>query len=76
MAFTSIGIQKVHRVGSDLVVTIPVTVAEVLGITEGDQVEVSLQPLELLVRLDPVLRTAMDTAWEQTEPGLRHLADR
>ena len=76
MAFTSIGIQKVHRVGSDLVVTIPATVTEVLRIREGDQVEVSLQPLELCVRLDPGLRTAMDAAWKQTEPGLRHLADR
>jgi antitoxin component of MazEF toxin-antitoxin module len=73
---TNIGSQKVRRVGSSLVVTIPKPSAEALGITEGDQVEVSLQPVELRPRLDPALRAAMDAAWKQTEPGLSYLADR
>jgi AbrB family looped-hinge helix DNA binding protein len=76
MAVTSIGIQKVRRIGSSLVVTIPKPAAEGLGISEGDQVEVSLQPLELRPRLDSALRAAMDAAREQTEPDLRYLADR
>ena len=76
MAITSIGAQKVRRVGSSLVVTIPKPAAEALGINEGDQVEVALQPVELRPRLDPALRAAMDAAWEQAEPGLRYLADR
>ena len=76
MAVTNIGVQKVRRVGSSLVVTIPRPAAEALGISEGDRVEVALQPVALRPRLDPALRAAMDAAWEQAEPGLRHLTGR
>ena len=76
MAHTSIGAQKVRRVGGSLVVTIPKPAAEALGLHEGDQVEVSLQPLELRPRMRPEVRAAMEEAFKQIEPGLRYLADR
>jgi AbrB family looped-hinge helix DNA binding protein len=76
MARTSIGAQKVRRVGSSLVVTIPKPAAEALGLSEGDQVEVSLQPVELRPRLRPEVRAAMEAALQQIQPGLDYLKDR
>jgi antitoxin component of MazEF toxin-antitoxin module len=76
MAHTSIGAQKIRRVGSSLVVTIPKLAAEALGIGEGDRVEVSLQPVEPRSRLRPEVRAAAEAALQQIEPGLRYLADK
>jgi AbrB family looped-hinge helix DNA binding protein len=72
VAYTNIGAQQVRRVGGNLVVTIPKSIAEALGLHEGDQVEVSLQPL----KRRPEVRMAMEAAWQQIEPGLRYLADK
>jgi antitoxin component of MazEF toxin-antitoxin module len=76
MTYTGIGIQTVRRVGDSLVVTIPTAEAEALGLSEDDWVEVSIQPVELRSDLRPDVRAAADAAWEQSEPGLRYLADK
>jgi len=78
MAHTSIGAQKIRRVGSDLVVTIPKETAEALGLREGDMTDVALRLLEPRPRppLRPNLQAAVDAALAQIEPGLRYLADK
>ena len=76
MVSISIGIRTVRRVRDTLVVTIPSSAAQQLGIGPGDRVDVSLQPVGHGSDVDPALRGAMDAAWQQLEPGLRYLADR
>jgi len=72
---TRLGVQRVRRTGNSYVVTIPKEQVEQLGLTEGDYVDVSIQPLELRPRLSPKLRAAFERVWKKNEPGFRYLAD-
>ena len=46
MTQVHIGHMKVRKVGTSLVVTIPKPAAEALGISEGDILDVSVEPME------------------------------
>jgi AbrB family looped-hinge helix DNA binding protein len=72
---TRLGVQRVRRTGNSFVVTIPKDQAEQLGISEGDYVDVSIQPLELRPRLSPDVRAAFERVWKKNEAGFRYLAD-
>ena len=76
MTQVHIGHMKVRKVGTSLVVTIPKPAAEALGISEGDILDVTVEPMELWPRMDPALRAAADAAFAQLQPGLDHLKDR
>lgn len=73
---TKIAPQRVRRTGKSLVVTMPKEAAERLGISEGDMVEIEIQPLELRPRMDPDLRAACEASWARNEAGYRYLAGR
>ena len=68
--------QKIRRSGNSYVVTIPKETIERLGLREHDLVQVQLCPLDVVPRLRPELREAVDAVWERHEAGLRYLADR
>ena len=53
MEHTSIGTQKLRRVGNSLVITIPKQAAEQLGLSDGDLVDIQLAPMELRPRIAP-----------------------
>jgi antitoxin component of MazEF toxin-antitoxin module len=72
---TRLGAQRVRRTGNSFVVTIPKDQAELLGLSEGDYVDVSIQPLELRPRLSPELKAAFEEVWKENEAGFRYLAD-
>jgi AbrB family looped-hinge helix DNA binding protein len=76
MTQVHIGHMKVRKVGTSLVVTIPKPAAEALGISEGDILDVSVEPMELRPRLDPAFRAAAEAALAQIQPGLDYLKDR
>jgi AbrB family looped-hinge helix DNA binding protein len=76
MTQVHIGHMKVRKVGTSLVVTIPKPAAEALGISEGDILDVSVEPMELRPRRDPALQAAAEAAFTQAQPGLDYLKDR
>jgi antitoxin component of MazEF toxin-antitoxin module len=74
MAHIRIDRMKVRKVGSSLVVTIPKAYAAMMALSEGDLVNLTVEPLSVVPRLDPALEAALTAALDQTEDGLRYLA--
>ncbi len=68
--------QKVRKVGNSLVVTIPKDEAERLQLSEGDLVDLDVQPLEVRPRMRPEVREAFERSWKKSEAAYRYLADR
>ena len=68
--------QKVRKVGNSLVVTIPKDEAERLQLSEGDLVDLDVQPLVIRPAMRPEVREAFERSWEKSEAAYRYLADR
>jgi antitoxin component of MazEF toxin-antitoxin module len=65
--------QRLRRAGNSYVVTIPRAEIERLGISEGDLVAVTLQPVELRPVLTPELRAIAEASWERNQAAYRYL---
>lgn len=69
-------IQQVRKVGNSLVVTIPKSESERLGIKEGDSVSVELNKMELRPVLSPELQEIMREDLSTLQPMLEYLKNR
>ena len=76
MEHTSIGTQKLRRVGNSLVITIPKQAAEQLGLSDGDLVDIQLAPMELRPRMRPEVRASFEAVLPTIQPALDYLKDR